>query len=264
MTTPTTFAGPSAAAAAEAAWDPTQATTSGSETADHWWRPDQETYEDDALTTAAEDDGDVVGSWDDVLAGDEVTQSTTANKPTLKLNIQNGMPVLRFDGNDYLQGPFTNGGQLTQPITVFVIAQLDAGSVDDGNSHRPLDSDDNTNRILLGQRAQAGADTWSVYFGTFLDDGASDSNWNIWTVVANGASSAIYINGGSAGGTGDAGTDAADGITMGGDYAGAGNFWTGDIGDILIFDNAALSAADLNEVGQYFADRWNITWSAIS
>lgn len=49
-------------------------------------------------------DGDAVSPWSDVSGnGHDFTQSTTASKPTYKTAIQNGLPIVRFDGtNDAL------------------------------------------------------------------------------------------------------------------------------------------------------------------
>jgi hypothetical protein len=58
-------------------------------------------FQDSAGTIPAVADGDPIGRAGRV-ATNLATQSTTANKPTLKLNIQNGKPVIRFDSDDYL------------------------------------------------------------------------------------------------------------------------------------------------------------------
>jgi Domain of unknown function (DUF2341)/Concanavalin A-like lectin/glucanases superfamily/Fibronectin type III domain/SdrD B-like domain/Calx-beta domain/IPT/TIG domain len=54
--------------------------------------------------TSTKTDGAAISSWIDKSGnGNNVTQSTVANQPTLKNNIQNGRPVVRFDGiNDFL------------------------------------------------------------------------------------------------------------------------------------------------------------------
>jgi hypothetical protein len=64
-----------------------------------WWKADNGTFEDTALTIAAADDGDVVKGWtDNSPAAKHATEAT--NGPTLKLNIQTGTPMLGFYGSN--------------------------------------------------------------------------------------------------------------------------------------------------------------------
>lgn len=58
-------------------------------------------WQDSARTIPAMADADVAGAWDDLSGnGYHVTQATTANKPTLRFNVINGRPSIRFDGAD--------------------------------------------------------------------------------------------------------------------------------------------------------------------
>jgi len=201
----------------------------------------------------------VVGAWEDKTANeDDVTQGTADNKPTLQTNELNGEPTLRFDGsNDYLQGAFTTGGALTQPFTLLAVAELTST----GSVYRYItDGDDASNRMVSGQRDDG---DWWIYPGSpALAGDPSDTNWNIWTVVYNGLSSQIWLNGVSEV-SGEAGTDEADGLTVGGSYTGAASWWLGDIAEIIIYDSE-LNTADKNEVGNYMADRYNLSYSDIT
>jgi len=77
-----------------------------------WLEADHQTYQDTGFVTAADDDGEVVGGWQDRSSeSDHLTQSTTAKKPLLKTSVVNGHPVLRSDGvDDWLSnlGGFTS------------------------------------------------------------------------------------------------------------------------------------------------------------
>ena len=61
-------------------------------------------YQDSALTTRAINDGDVIGGWSDKSGnGRNALQTDGTKKPLLKLAIQNGRNIIRFDGiNDFL------------------------------------------------------------------------------------------------------------------------------------------------------------------
>lgn len=243
-----------AAAPGAAVWDFSQAFSDGGATAKHWFRPDAGTFQDTALTTAAASDGDPVGGWQNQnTAGDDVVQATTNAKPTLKLNIKNGMPVLRCDAGDYLQ--VTYAATLNQPFTVFAVAMLDPTAVDDDVAYHITDSVTGT-QMWLRKNPFSTPDTWQIRTSAALAGDTADSNWNIWTAVFNGASSKIYING-TLQNSGNAGTDNPGGLTVGARLDGAAG-WLGDIGDIAIVPGS-LSAADLNQALAYLSTRWAIT-----
>jgi len=69
-----------------------------------WEKADAGGYEDAAKTTPATDDGDVIGAREDQSGqGNDATQGTTANKPTLQNaagDLVNGLPVDLYDGID--------------------------------------------------------------------------------------------------------------------------------------------------------------------
>jgi len=247
-----------------AAWTPASATSSGGVTPEHWYAGDKSNFQDSARNTAAASDGDVVGSaTDDTANADHVSQGTAANKPTLQTNELNGESVFRFDGtNDALQGAFTTGESISQPYTIFVVAVLDASEVNDNNYSVIIDGDDVNNRAALYQDKNANPDCWTFYSGTILSGGASDSNWNIWTLVANGASSQFWANGVSEA-SGDAGAHALDGLKVGAQYSGIRYPLEGDVAEILIY-NGNLSDADKNEIGQYLDDKYGITYTDIT
>jgi hypothetical protein len=60
--------------------------------------------------TSSTTDGANISNWNDRSGnGNNATQSTIANQPILKNNIQNGQPVIRFDGaNDFLNNTTAN------------------------------------------------------------------------------------------------------------------------------------------------------------
>lgn len=67
-----------------------------------WLRPGDEMYTDDG-TTLVSSDGDAVQQWRNKLnTAERFRQTTAGSKPTHKINILNGHPALRFDGNDFL------------------------------------------------------------------------------------------------------------------------------------------------------------------
>lgn len=242
------------------AWTPASATTNGGVLPHTWLYPDAGLFQDSGLTTPAVADGDPVGGWTNQGSDAySVTQATGANKPTLKLNIKNGQPILRFDGGDWLQGAFS-GGIITQPNSYFLVAKLADAAVNDNLYHAIVGGDDSARRIYVYQRGLNVPDAWSVFAGAELVGGASDGNWNVWTILANGGSSQFWLNGISEA-TGNIGNQGLDGLTVGAQF----NFlnqWIGDTAEILFY-SVNLSDADKNQVGQYFASKYAITYTDI-
>ena len=238
--------------------------TDGGRLPDHWYRSDQGLWQDAGVTPAASD-GDVVGRWEDLTANaDHVNQANAGNKPTLQSgagDLVNGHPVVRCDGiDDFLQGAFTTGGAMNQPYTMILVAKLDTVSVDDGNTRFVIDGDDAVNYFRVGQNGVVNPDAWYFTTGAQLVGNASDDDWNIWTILANGAASQFWINGISEA-AGAAGANAIDGLTVG-SKADGNNNWDGDVLDVLLY-GAQLPGADMNQLGRYAAARYGLSYTNI-
>jgi hypothetical protein len=77
-----------------------------------WLKADAALFQDSAKTTSAVLDGDPVGNFADKSGnGKDGTQTVSTKRGVLKLNIQNGLPVVRTDGVD----DFYNLTGLTAP-----------------------------------------------------------------------------------------------------------------------------------------------------
>jgi hypothetical protein len=212
-----------------------------------WYTADAGVYQDFAGGTPAVSDGDPVGAWTDGSGnGHHLQQTTTAAKPVLKLGIQNGRPVVRFDGVQ----TFLPGGAFTldQPHTRFAV----------------LLGRTTANQAFMDGLIKNGAlffvpgsPAWAIYAGSELDSAfAPDSAFHIWRGTFNGAGSKIAIDDGTAT-TGDAGSANAGGIVLG---ARGGDFLFPadcDIGEVIEY-SADLADADVAQVVHYLNQRWNI------
>jgi hypothetical protein len=246
----------------DASWTPTLPTTNGGVLPHTWHNPAVANFQDSLLTTPSIADGDPTGgNTNQGTDAHSVIQATTAAKPTLKTgtNGLNGHPVWRFDGGDWLRGAFA-GGLISQPYTVFLVAKLDVSVVDDGNNHYFIDGDDSTRRCGIYQYGQVPADKWLMFCGAALFGPSTDSNWRLWTILANGASSQVWFDGTSAF-SGNAGTIGLDGLTLGAAFNTLLNL-VGDIAEILIYPGN-LSTADKNQVGQYSTTYFNLSYTDI-
>jgi len=185
----------------------------------------------------------IVTVYDQGGFADDVTMAVAANQPLYVASIRNGHAGMRFDGaNHYLTGPFTTGGALSQPFSMFAVAALDAAAVNDGKDRRITDSDDIVNRLYLGQISWVAPDEWALFAGIWFVVVVSDANWNLWSTLFNGAASQIWINAVSLA-IGAAGAMNADGLSIGADWTPSfGSHWDGDITSVVICDPSLSDA----------------------
>jgi hypothetical protein len=200
-------------------------------------------------TTPATADADPVGYWGDKSGlGRHVTQSTAGFRPLLKTAIQNGRNVLRFDGtDDYLSKAFTTSAQ---PQTMFlVVSQTDGAAT----ARAVIDGKALPDQHVF--QVNAAADTTLIFAGTVLSGSTTAPfSGQVFCLVFNGASSAIYRNGVSVA-SGAVGTQTwQDGVTLG-SQANQTLFWPGDMMEIIVY-NAALSPSVISSATASLITKW--------
>lgn len=221
----------------------------------HWYNLDSlgRLFQDAAMTTPVASDGDPVGAWVcQIVAADEIAQSTAGARPTYKASVAafNNKPALQFDGGDFLRGALT--AATTQPTTFFIVSKRNSGT-----DFYICDGDDGANRNALFSDA-----TKYRYFSSAIINGAVlDTTVDIHAMVFNGASSAMHING-AASASGNAGTAVIDGLTLGAKNDSTSHF-TGYIAECLIY-NGLLTIADKNLVQNYLAAKYAISVTVFS
>ncbi len=227
-----------------------------------WLKADAGVFEDSAKTTPATDDGDVIGAWADQSGnGNDATQGTTANKPTLRLNVVNGLPVIRFDGtNDILTIALDLGlGAIDNLAIFFVVNPVDTAS----------------SKIVLGNQANAGNRQGLVIFHnatenltyetrfnagniTSLVAGTVDINFVLGSALLDSGTQELYRNGsleGSGAQEDMAGHDAS--LFIGINRSGGGARYEGDMAEIILY-NVALSNTQQVQVETYLNERYAI------
>lgn len=219
-------------------------------------------YQDSAKTTPVIADGDPVGAFDNPGTDNyDAVQAVTAAKLTYKTGVIafNNKSVLRCDGGDLLQGTFS-GGAISQPNTIIIVAQLNSSLVNNNSPYAILDGIGATRHAVLKDNGPS-PDAFAMYAGTTVDDGDANGDVNIFTVLFSDASSQMWINGVSKV-TGNAGLQSLGGLTIGALVNGAAG-WVGDIAAILIYPGN-LSNADKNQIGQWAADTYGLSYSDIT
>jgi len=158
----------------------------------------------------------------------------------------NGNPAIQFDGtDDVLTVAFS---AISQPTTIFAVVQTD-----DADSFQAAFSGESSTHDI-GQGISGGKQI--INAGTSVTAGTADTNPVLLTAVFDGANSVLRDNGTEIA-TGDAGTNALNGISAG---ARTGNdfFYDGYIGELLPLNERA-SQTTIDEQEQRMADRWGIT-----
>lgn len=189
--------------------------------------------------SAASADGDPVGQLLDQSGnGKHGSQAIGSFRPTLRLAVQNGLPVLRFDGaDDFLDTLLTS---LNQPATVLLVAKK-AGI---------------SNTVPYSGSNSAFLYNWSgttgtQYAGANLNFNCTPTSWNTYCSRYNLAASSTRVNGVQT--SGDCSSNNFGTVSIG--ALSGGFFWDGDIGEILFF-NSALPDADCASLEAYARTRW--------
>lgn len=206
-----------------------------------WLRADAGLYQDTAATTPVTADGQGVKLWLDQFGlGNSPTEVT--NAPTYKVNIQNGLPVLRFDGtNDKLRKTYAVAK--TQPVTLYIAL---ASST---NVRWAYDGIVNAFYLFSGD----GSNNWGMSAGSNNNFGMF-TGFNVLTIIYNGSFSLVRKNGAAFAPSLTCGTNTMDGLSVGCRLTNA-SFLNGDIGEIIIY-NAAHSTTQFDIIEPYLLDRW--------
>jgi hypothetical protein len=196
-------------------------------------------------------DGDPVATWSDLSGnGRNFAQATSAQRPTYKVSILNGKPVVRFDGvDDRLDAAYV----VAQGLSVFSVL------VPRTNTGTPAYYDDvSTSGSPCTIYRGAGAGNYTLNAGTDLNSGTAVATGT--PVVTGGiysaASSVVTINGTSA-----SGAAGSSGYTVGprlGCNRLSGNFAQVDFAEYLIY-NSALSSTNRRLVEAYLGAKYGIT-----
>lgn len=207
-----------------------------------WFTPDFGTYSDSGLTTPVSADGSAVGGWDNQATGvTDATQGTAGSRPTLKTNIQNGLPILRCDGSDDFLGVTTYTTSAMTLLAVFKGENMMFG----GSA---------ANEYVW---AKNGSNAFEVSYGggtfpTFAFTGQTTA-FHLITIKHSGTNISVYKDGALVSTSAEtAGQD----LTYIGKYAGGLNF-SGDLGDVLLY-NTAISDSDRETIEAFEMERWGL------
>ncbi len=204
-------------------------------------------------------DGDLVTTWSDVSgAGNDAAQATATNKPTYKTNIVNGLPVVRFDGNDNYMKITDSADFKVANITLFIVAKKDNVSalqllID--YPHTTSHSDPYFRWSLLVGGSWQMSHRWNGGDHIGANNGITADTWYVIDLKDN----VSFRNGVSNASDADADLSYpnAVGIYIGSNVT-PGEFWDGDIAEVILYDTS-LSDANRTLVRDYLSDKYGIS-----
>ncbi len=209
----------------------------------------------DASALAGYSNGQTVTNWTDKSgAGHHANQ--VQSDPAYTTNVLNGLPVVRFDGDDWLRTTYN-----FDPLTNYTV--LSVARYTGGDSERVISS--NSRNWLFGfhgdgierwhaegwiynNQVAGGNTAWQLHAGTMgpATNNPTASFWRNGTLLTSGNQ-----------GSGDANYMIGQ-LQLNG--YGGGEISNADIAEVLIF-NRVLTASELNSVGGYLASKYGLTTS---
>lgn len=213
-----------------------------------WYKADGTLWQDSARTVPATANNDPVGAWDDASGnGNHALQATAGNRPLLSSSFLNGKPGIAFDGsNDMLKRTGVVGGPLAQPVTFFFAGKNASTAVQQMVAFAGL-------AFYVGNSS-----TWRIGGSLEVLWGPADTNNRVFAAVFNGASSKLWVAGGSAA-SGNVGTGTVVDVNLG--SGSAPSEWSSTtMAEVLLY-TGALSLANINLVGAYLGTKYGISWA---
>ena len=214
---------------------------------------DASTLFQDAAKTTAAGDGDVVGAWADKSGqGNDATQATTAQKPTLQDGIINGRSIVRGDATDDVMeisvGPLTN-------VAIFVVAKR---RVTNSLGYVLSNGGTSSFRLVFPTTLNSIINSYNSV-GSQVTGGFVELNTNLYIAKYDGVNNILVVNNG----TPDSNAVAALAHTWTNIFARNDTGTStvdSDIAEMLIY-NTALSDEDIALVETYLSAKWGITLS---
>lgn len=214
-------------------------------------------YDANALADLA--DGGAVSDWPARVGVDPAASS--GHEPTLKTGIQNGRPIVRFDGtDDWLSVSNPLYGE--QSCSIFAV--LAKGNTSGGIRTLADFGGTGTNGLIAFEGDTTGDRTlWQYGKGSGIDSNLASSvgtAFHQWSwIVPTGSQPSLYKDAGSAiapTGAGNSGFAALSQAALYvGSNGGTSRFMNGDLAELLVY-STALSGSDRAAVATYLKNKW--------
>jgi hypothetical protein len=201
----------------------------------------------DASQIVGKVDGDAISQWDD-LSGNarHLLQATGSKQPLYKAAVQNGKPVVRFDGvDDDLTAALA--ATLAQPFTIVVVGRASTGT----STNENFTASPSGNVFVAGRTGGGGV--YSIQGGTpftQISAGRKENAFKLITAIFNGATSEIHVNGATT--AGSLGTTGYATPLRVGSLGGTTEFLNGDVAELIVYSKA-LNSTEVGQIEAYLA-----------
>lgn len=187
--------------------------------------------------------GGAVDSWTSLAGTNLVLAATTTARPTTGATTINGNNVIDFNGTTNTIGSAAGTPVLSQPNTMFaVIKPSNTGA------HQWINSRSGSRELIYNN---GGAWTAFAELGNLAGASYAAALTFIGCYFAD-SNSVLYVNDNSY--TGSPGSAVLNGLRLGSNSAGSGNWAQGSICEVLIYNSDARPA--LSSVKSYFNTKW--------
>lgn len=201
--------------------------------------------------------------------GNTLTQSTGSEQPAFSGNGFNGFPTLQFDGtDDFMEAADSDSLSLDGDFTAFVVTRIDGAVITERHFFSKDKSDGYSLRATPLTEIQVEANDGG---GAETITSVDSPNVNVDEILSAqfivGAPTNFRQDGNSLGlpplNTLTGITPGSGKLSLGAfDASNPSFFFQGEITNVLIY-NRALTISEQNQVGQYLADRYELTWNTI-
>ncbi|MDA7823847.1 DUF2341 domain-containing protein, partial [Opitutales bacterium] len=195
-----------------------------------------------------------VSVWKDKSGnGYNVSQSAGGSRPSPVANGQNGLQTLSFDGSaDHLRSTTFS---ISQPFSVYAVAKSTGTS---GKGYLFDGVTDNNQRSLLAFHYDSKIQIWAAsWANTNL---ATPNGFVNISATFDSSNSRVVLNGNVVSGLNPSTRNLTNGITIGGNYLSSGDYFKGEMAEIIIF-NKNHSNTEREEVEGYLAQKWGLSAS---
>ncbi|MCE3255901.1 MAG: hypothetical protein K0R25_1395 [Rickettsiaceae bacterium] len=234
-----------------------------------------ESTSDKSFNSSEKTDGGAGGNgtitkWYDINPqysnGLSADQSTAANMPIYTSNAINGLPALKFAGNDWIRA--TIPMITSETLEVFTVCKRIAfvSNTSSASFHRGLTGSDNDSveeLVLAWERAVVANNRLEAYRANVIKSAKAPHPGNnipyIFSTRFDGTNNTSYYNGVAQTPFASTGNFGFDNILVGGrwDSGAVISMFNGYIGELIIF-NRSLTATERKDVTKYLGDKWGI------
>jgi hypothetical protein len=206
----------------------------------------------DASRITGLSDSDPVAQWDDLSGlSNHAAQATGSKRPTYKVNIVNGRPVVRFDGvDDWLPC----GTQISDTSNTYIAAVLVNYA---GAASARMVAATQRNHIY----ASLSTGPWGTFFaGAEVSSGVTIAAPTIATLAMRGSGDFDFITNGAVVTKTNAGAFAVT-TTGVGSFGGTQHFYDADLAEVVICAGSPVSSAHVRQLNRYLGAKYGISVS---